>query len=249
MFLPPSSLNSLNTNHIDLWFIEPHQLSTEAMTSLRALLSNDEVLKLQQYKNKPTQYTSTVTRSLCRLILAQYTNTTPQSLKFIRNQHGKPELVDNINTLRFNLSHNNELIVMVVCANDDIGCDIENPKRKINVELISRRYFAKQEHKQLSHLTGEQQKKRFFEIWTLKEAFVKATGIGIGLGLDTFYFNLQKRLTQNVDINFNDHYSLDKFVPWQCHQTMFNEQSLAICRTSTLQQTIKYFDAKHLLKK
>ncbi|WP_160061945.1 4'-phosphopantetheinyl transferase family protein [Psychromonas sp. L1A2] len=247
MFLPRSSLNALNTNHIDLWFIEPHQLSTEAMTSLRALLSNEETLKLQQYKNKPAQHTSTVTRALCRLILAQYTNKTPASLKFIRNRHGKPELVDNINALRFNLSHNNELIVMVVCANDDIGCDIENPKRKISIEPISRRYFAKQEHKQLSHLTGEQQKQRFFEIWTLKEAFVKATGIGIALGLDTFYFDLKKRLTQNVDINFNDHYSLDKFAPWQCHQTLFNEQSLAICRTSTLQQTIKYFDAKHLL--
>lgn len=247
MILPTSSLQSLKTNHIDLWFIEPHLLPIETMTSLQTLLSDEEIFKLQQYKNKAAQHTSTVTRALCRLILSQYTYVDPKSLKFIRNQHGKPTLVDNINDLRFNLSHNNELIIMTVCISDDIGCDIENPKRKISIEPISRRYFAKQEHEQLSDLLGEQQQQRFFEIWTLKEAFVKATGIGIGLGLDSFYFDFNKRLSNNIHVNFNDHYTLDKEAPWQCIQTMFNKQSLAICRASKVQQTINHFDAKHLL--
>ena len=125
MTIIPSSLHSLKKNHIDVWFIEPHRLSTEAIVSLFALLSDEETLKLQQYKNKAAQHTATVSRSLSRLILSKYTNTDPKSLKFIRSQHGKPALVNNINNLRFNLSHNNELIIMAICVNDEIGCDIE----------------------------------------------------------------------------------------------------------------------------
>lgn len=247
MTLIPSSLHSLKINHIDVWFIEPHRLSTEAMVSLCALLSDEETLKLQQYKNKAAQHTATVSRSLCRLILSKYTNTDPKSLKFIRSQHGKPALVNNINNLRFNLSHNNELIIIAICVNDEIGCDIESPKRKISIEPISRRYFAKQEHQALCYLQGKEKQQRFFEIWTLKEAFVKATGIGISLGLDSFYFDLNNRLSNNIKVNFNNHYTLDKHAPWQCHQTMFNGQSLAICRASEQKQTIQYFDASHLI--
>lgn len=247
MLLSPSSLNSLATNQIDLWSIDPTQLTENTIILLSTLLSNEESLKLQQYKNKSAQHTSLVTRSLSRLILSQYTNTAPGALSFIRNAHGKPALVENINNLSFNLSHNNDLIIMAICVNDDLGCDIENPTRKISIEPISRRYFAQQEHQQLCELIGEAKKQRFFEIWTLKEAFVKATGIGIGLGLDTFYFDFKNRLSDHIDVCFNDHYKLDEETSWQCHQTKFNDQSLAICRQSKLKQTIKHIDATYLL--
>lgn len=247
MLLPTSSLQSLATNQIDLWSIAPSQLTENTIILLSNLLSNEESLKLQQYKNKSAQHTSLVTRSLSRLILSQYTNTEPDSLSFMRNAHGKPSLVDNINNLSFNLSHNNDLLIMAICVNDNIGCDIENPIRKISIEPISRRYFSQQEHQQLCELIGEAKKQRFFEIWTLKEAFVKATGIGIGLGLDTFYFDFKNRLADHVDVCFNDHYKLDAEKPWQCHQTKFDEQSLAICRQSNLLQTVKHIDATYLL--
>ena len=217
MLLPTSSLQSLATNQIDLWSIAPSQLTENTIILLSNLLSNEESLKLQQYKNKSAQHTSLVTRSLSRLILSQYTNTEPHSLSFMRNAHGKPSLVDNINNLSFNLSHNNDLLIMAICVNDNIGCDIENPIRKISIEPISRRYFSQQEHQQLCELIGEAKKQRFFEIWTLKEAFVKATGVGISLGLDTFYFD-KSVLKNNISILFNVNYPRDQNESWQFHQ-------------------------------
>ena len=249
----PSSFNALKTDSIDLWFIVPSQLPSQHFKTLIQLLTDQEQQKIQQYKHQATQHTALVTRGFARLVLAEYSEQAATTLAFKRNKHGKPELENNNRNIRFNLSHNNNLIVMAVCVDDDIGCDIEDPKRKISIEPISRRYFAKQEHQQLIALSNQIQQQRFFEIWTLKEAFVKATGIGIGLGLDSFYFEWTDKVDETIgkaiNIHFNEHYPLAKQQDWQCHQTMFEQQALAISRASSMQQNIIFLNALDLINK
>ncbi|TEW55972.1 4'-phosphopantetheinyl transferase superfamily protein [Psychromonas sp. RZ22] len=250
MHLLLSSLQALEKNHIDLWFIDPNTISAQSIQDLSSVLSHSEAEKLAQYKNKSAQHTALVTRSISRIILANYTQLSASEISFVRNQHGKPELEKNINNVQFNLSHNHHLIVMAVCVNDDIGCDIESPLRKVNIEPITRRYFSKQEHKQLIELNDEKKQQRFFELWTLKEAFVKATGVGISLGLDTFHFSFNKnKLTSNINLAFNSHYPLDKNVQWQLYQAAFKNQMLAICRANELPQNVNFLDASQLIKK
>ncbi|MBB1272400.1 4'-phosphopantetheinyl transferase superfamily protein [Psychromonas sp. SR45-3] len=262
-----SNLRTLKTDHIDLWSIDPTQLSEQSITFLTSLLTTEEYEKLLKYKHKVAQHTALITRSLCRLVLSHYTNSSPIALQFVRNSQGKPALINNNNDIRFNLSHNNQLIIMAVCIGDEVGCDIENPLRKVNIPTITKRYFAAQEHQQLSKLTGMEQQQQFFRCWTLKEAFVKATGVGISLGLDTFYFSFtgiapsdkseaseyvandiqQLSLKDNIAINFNSHYPLSKDAPWQFYHTSFKQQTMSICRSSKLNQTIVYRDATSLL--
>ncbi|TEW46757.1 4'-phosphopantetheinyl transferase superfamily protein [Psychromonas sp. RZ5] len=241
-----SSLQQLSQDHIDLWTIDPTQLSEASIQHLQAILSTNELNKLSQFKNKRAQHTAFVARALCRLVLAHYTQLAASELIFVRNQHGKPELANNQHKVRFNLSHNNDLIILSVCVKDDIGCDIENPSRKVNVEPLTRRYFSQQEHTELCGLTNEIQTSRFFEMWTLKEAFVKATGVGISLGLDSFYFN--KVSAENaIKIIFNNNYTLDKNHSWQFHQQQLANQLLAICRSSELKQKINFLKAEQLI--
>ena len=262
-----SNLHALKTDHIDLWSIDPTKLCQQSITFLTSLLTTEESEKLLKYKHKEAQHTALITRSLCRLVLSHYTNCSPAALEFVRNSQGKPALVNNNNDIRFNLSHNNQLIIMAVCAGDEVGCDIEDPLRKVNIATITKRYFAAQEHKQLSELTGVEQQQQFFRCWTLKEAFVKATGVGISLGLDTFYFSFtstttgnqsdpsksvakktqQLNLKDNIAIHFNSHYPLSKDAPWQFYHTFFKQQTMSICRASKLNQTIIYRDATSLL--
>ena len=255
--MPPSytKLQALKTDLIDLWSIDPTSLSEQAITTFSSRLSAGELDNLLKYKNIAAQHNALITRSICRLVLAQYTNTPPTALQFIRNKHGKPELVDRVDCekdqdkIRFNLSHNSQLIVIAVCVNDDIGCDIENPQRKVSIEPISRRFFAPQEHNVLNSLQGIEQQQRFFECWTLKEAFVKATGVGISLGLDSFYFDVNKGSKKGtINVYFNEHYSLDKNAKWQFYQAPLKQQILSICRASHSHQSINYFDARLLLK-
>jgi 4'-phosphopantetheinyl transferase len=120
---------------------------------------------------------------------------------------GKPEIKDNTTGLRFNLSHNDELIVCAICLNNDIGCDVENLSRKINVNAIAKRFFSTQEAQLIAADPG-----RFFEYWTLKEAFVKATGLGISQGLETFSFHIRSSIKQhindNIELSFHQNCSL-----------------------------------------
>jgi len=244
-----SSYNGLKANRIDLWFIDPLQLTNFSDDYIKSILSPDEITKFASFKHKEAQQIFLITRLFTRLILSQYALCSPIHLQFSRNKHGKPELLDNPNNIRFNLSHNNHLIVMAVTINDDIGCDIESPERRISILPISKRYFAKQEHQALSLLTGEAQQQLFFKYWTLNEAFVKAVGVGISLGLDTFYFDINEvDDKQVIKLQFNDTYTLAKHNNWRFYQKTLNKQMLAICRESSIEQSINYIDAQSLFK-
>ena len=247
MQISTSSLEQLKTNHIDLWKIDPTQLSELSIKALESILSKNELEDIKRYKNKNALRTTLITRAISRLVLAQYTTEQAPQLNFERNRYGKPELINNEANLRFNISHNNELIIIAICIKDDIGCDIENPLRKVKIEPLSRRYFSKQEHTELCKLTSKTQQQRFFEMWTLKEAFVKATGIGISLGLNTFYF--EKSASENdINIKFNDNYPLDQNQPWQFYQKNFKQQLLTICRASGVKQIVNLLEAQKLIE-
>ncbi|WP_413693372.1 4'-phosphopantetheinyl transferase family protein [Psychromonas sp. KJ10-2] len=141
-------------------------------------------------------------------------------------------------------------MVIAVCVNDQIGCDIESPERRVSIEPITRRYFSEQEHSMLMAKQGESQKQAFFKIWTLKEAFVKATGIGISLGLDSFYFILDQpqQASQNIKVAFNAHYPLDTEQAWHCYHDSLHSQALSLCRASDSKQKINYLEASHLFQ-
>lgn len=108
-------------------------------------------------------------------------------MKLAFSQYGKPYFPD-FSSFHFNLSHSGD---WVVCAVDQksIGIDIE----QINeIDLtIADRYFSSEESKQMHQLKEEQKKERFYDLWTLKEAYIKAIGCGMTLPLNTFGFSFE----------------------------------------------------------
>ena len=196
--MQPSNLpNQLTTNEIHLWMLNPKQIP--ATSTLRRLLSDSEKEKVDRYRLPVAQHTALITRAFIRLLLSQYGDLAPQAWQFAIDSLGKPELKNNPLKLRFNLSHNDELIICALCLESDIGCDIENLARKINVNGIAKRFFSQQEAQLIAA-----QPSLFFEYWTLKEAFVKATGLGISQGLETFSFEIKPA----NEAHFNDNIRL-----------------------------------------
>ncbi len=88
----------------------------------------------------------------------------------------------------FNLSHTSGLVVCGVSGGAEIGVDVEAISRDAPDMALARRYFAAAEYEALRQLPHHDQRKRFFTYWTLKEAYVKARGIGLSLPLDGFAF-------------------------------------------------------------
>lgn len=198
----------LTANEVHLWMVNPQQISATA--ELDALLCTPEKEKVARYRLDSSKHTALITRAFIRLLLSQYAPLTPLEWQFSLSSLGKPEIKTPPLPLRFNLSHNNEMIICAICLESDIGCDIENTARKISVNTIAKRFFSAQEA-QLIETTPT----RFFEYWTLKEAFVKATGLGISQGLDTFSFEIKKA----TERHFNDNISLTFAKPCQQQST------------------------------
>ena len=118
-------------------------------------------------------------------------------LAFAHNEEGKPYLAGE--TLCFNLSHSGEWAVCAI-AGGEVGCDVEKVTQcKLGV---AERFFCREEYDDIAaQPLGEAQADRFFRYWTLKESFMKATGLGMKLGFDTFRIELGDSICVRHTVN------------------------------------------------
>ena len=104
-------------------------------------------------------------------------------------EHSKPYIKDR-DDIFFNLSHS-EGIVMCVVSDGEVGCDVEKV-RDINIDT-AKRFFSPFEYEEIMKKeTYEERKDTFFRLWTLKESFLKATGMGLGLPLKSFSIDISE---------------------------------------------------------
>lgn len=109
-------------------------------------------------------------------------------------ENGKPYM----DGLFFNLSHSEERVMCAV-SDREVGCDVE---KVTDIELeIARRFFYGTEYQRIAAQTAlEAQCDMFFRLWTLKESFMKATGLGMKLPLDAFRIDLPTE-PRNCDVH------------------------------------------------
>lgn len=193
----------LQDKDIHLWLTRPKEIADPTLlASYQLLLSADEKKKQQRYRFAKDRHNCLVTCAFVRYVLSQYADLQPAEWIFEKGRHGKPEISNSPLPLRFNLSHTEEMIVCAVILHKDIGCDIESRSRIADLKSSARRYFSASEVKTLLALPTTQQQARFFEYWTLKEAYVKATGQGLSVPLNAFSFNIGRSdvIKYNVQI-------------------------------------------------
>jgi 4'-phosphopantetheinyl transferase len=123
-----------------------------------------------------------------RNVLAQTLNEPPELINIKKTDHGKPYLVDRPE-LVFNLSHSESTMVIALAWNCQLGVDIEYCKSRTSLAGLVDKCFADEEIAYWNNLPEDQKVSEFYRFWTRKEAFVKATGRGIGLGLNRCVIN------------------------------------------------------------
>jgi 4'-phosphopantetheinyl transferase len=117
-----------------------------------------------------------------RILLGDVVNAAPVQLRLHRAEYGKPYLLD-YPELTFNLSHTANKLVVAIADKCELGVDIERCKPRKNLAALVDKCFAEEEKNHWQQLPESQQTQAFYRFWTRKEAFVKATGKGIALGL------------------------------------------------------------------
>ncbi len=155
------------------------------------LLPCEELEQFERYKLDRPRHLYLAARALARSSLSLYApEVEPADWRFEFNKHGRPEICKpkGLPPLRFNLSHTEGLVACLVTLELDAGVDVERVDRRVNYEGIARSKFSSLEARELRRLVGSAQRERFFRYWTLKEAYIKARGMGLALPLGSFSY-------------------------------------------------------------
>ncbi|MBY6240519.1 4'-phosphopantetheinyl transferase superfamily protein [Methylosinus sp. Sm6] len=130
--------------------------------------------------------------ALTRAMLSRALGGPPEIWRFVDQPNGKPSLDPAMGrrALEFNLSHTDGAVACAVTSGRPVGVDIEGTHRDIDLLALARSYFAGAEVALLESLAEERRAAAFFQLWTLKEAYVKARGDGLSLAFDRFAFSL-----------------------------------------------------------
>lgn len=144
-------------------------------------------------------------RRLLRGIVGALSGVDPRALSILESERGALALDPAHGGIwHFNISHTDGLVALAV-ARSPIGVDVEWTSRPGRTVELAERYFAKAEVAALRALPAERQRDRFFELWTLKESYIKARGQGLGIPLDSFAFTLERdRIAIAIDVAAGD---------------------------------------------
>jgi 4'-phosphopantetheinyl transferase len=114
-------------------------------------------------------------------LLGNYLGINPNKIEFEYGDCGKPRLAASMgnNALQFNVSHSQEYALYGFTNHHLIGVDVEYLREMGNITEVARRFFTHREFQLITNLTNKEQHKAFFQLWTIKEAYLKAIGTGL----------------------------------------------------------------------
>jgi 4'-phosphopantetheinyl transferase len=129
-----------------------------------------------------------------RRLLGSCLGLTPEALRYDHDPHGKPRirigLRDTKTPLRFNLSSSDDTALLAVSLDREVGVDVEKVRTERDSIGIAERFFSPREAAALRRLADQRQVPAFCRCWTRKEAYVKATGDGMFLPLNSFVVSI-----------------------------------------------------------
>jgi 4'-phosphopantetheinyl transferase len=185
---PPRSGCELAPAEATVWFAQPEKLaSPEQRARLLALLSDDEERRLAGFVFEKDRQLFLTAHALLRLALSRCADVDPEAWRFRVGSNGRPEIEWPPTRLRFSLSHTRALAACVIAVDRDVGLDVEETATSGPLEL-GERVFSPREVNDLRLAPVALQRTRSYEYWTLKEAYLKARGLGLTLPLDSFSF-------------------------------------------------------------
>jgi len=157
------------------------------LLELRSILSPDERARADRFQAAGDRARFVAARGALRRILARYTGERPEHLRFSYAAWGKPRLepASRARRIEFNVSHSGQLAVYAIADGRRLGVDVERIEPVTeNDERLSRSWLSKQELAEMSTMDTSARTRRFFSLWTRKEAYLKARGEGLSLAPD-----------------------------------------------------------------
>ncbi len=180
----------------------------------RSVLSTDEVDRADRFRFEKHRRRFTAARGILRFLLAAQTGTSPESIRFGYETHGKPFIEG---AIRFNMSDSGPFAVYAMTLGKEVGIDIEQIREIHDAGALARRFFAPGEAEIILR-TETDQRSAFFTCWTRKEAYIKARGEGLSMPLDSFEVSIDpaerpRLVSAAIDPAEVTRWSMDAFTP------------------------------------
>ncbi|MFT0892676.1 4'-phosphopantetheinyl transferase family protein [Pseudochelatococcus sp. G4_1912] len=155
------------------------------------ILSTEERERRSRLRFSNDRNLFTLSRVLLRTRLSEYASVSPQAWEFVQGRFGKPMLSPRLmeaHGLHFSLSHANSTAVCAITRSGPVGVDVESLDRELDVDALAKPVLTPDEQASLTGLAEPLKRHRFLTFWTLKEAYLKARGVGLSVPLQSFSF-------------------------------------------------------------
>lgn len=185
----PCAGPSLHSDTVHIWRI---RIGDHACGEMRfaQLLDARERARAARFYSPPDRTRYVVSHGALRVLLAQYCEMSPEQLHFNVGGYGKPYLGGAHSQISFNLSHSGDIALVAIARERAVGVDVERRAPDLECLELAEQFFSTAERAELRSLPREDLLAGFFTAWTRKEAYLKATGVGIAFGLDHFDVSL-----------------------------------------------------------
>lgn len=161
---------------VRLWVASLMELRP-AMERFRTTLDEAELERAGRFRFEEDRERFIAGHGMMREVLGSALSADPASLRFERGAHGKPFIPGA--GLRFSFSDTKDAVLIALSRDLEIGVDLETLSRRVDHDAVAGHYFTDAEVGMLSGLPEPERKRGFLELWTRKEAVLKATGVGI----------------------------------------------------------------------
>jgi 4'-phosphopantetheinyl transferase len=170
----------------ELWYVTTQSAGDPALVAaLLARLTCEERARHDALVFAKNRLEFLLTRALSRWVLARWEKTKPLDLDFLRTKHGQPILNPPSDT-RFNLTNTVGLVACVVSRSRDVGIDAEPLDEGARILGVAQTVFTQAERAALARLSEANRLHRAVELWTYKEAYMKARGLGMSIAPERF---------------------------------------------------------------
>ena len=183
---PPARLTPC-CHSVDVWRCDLDAVGDADVDRLADTLAPDERARAASFVFAPDRRRFTVARAALRAVLAKYLDVAPTAVALGRHPQGRPTLLGTAaSALAFSVSRSAALALCAVASRRDIGVDIERIVRGVADDVVHDRVLSRTEVTALRRLSPDRRDRAFFAVWTRKEAYAKARGLGLALPFERF---------------------------------------------------------------
>lgn len=173
---------------VDLWVMPTTALTPQIRALSLSLINRDEVERYRRFVDEEARDQFLIARAMVRQLLSRHADVDPADWEFDANEYGRPHVSypDVKGVPNFNVSHTQGLAAVVLSDTPDVGVDTERLGRALSFDDLSQSLFSEHERQWIDRFLPHMRQEAFYEVWTLREAYAKARGLGFSLPYESF---------------------------------------------------------------